>query len=397
MLAAVRGLGIPLPLVPMAAIIGCLVLVNMLTWLRLKQHWPVTDAELFAQLLIDVSALALLLYFSGGSTNPFVSLFLLPLTITAVALPWAYAWAMTAVTALCYSLLLFYYDPLPGASAVHDHMHAGHNDTFGLHVLGMWFNFILSAVLISFFAVRIAASLRERDHLLAIAREETLRNERIIALGTLAAGAAHELGTPLSTMAVIAHELQQEHANDPELSGNLAVLRDQVHNCKRILSELLASAGQSRAESSKRQPVDAFLAELMDRWQLMRPGIAAKTEWQGARPAPEILAEQTLSQAIMNLLNNAADASPQDIQVLGKWDEQALSIEIRDRGPGLTPEAAHNAGKPFFTTKAPGQGIGIGLFLANTTIERFGGAVRLFNREGGGATIQVMLPLQGSA
>lgn len=398
LLAATQWLDIALPIGLMLMVVAQLALINLLTWLRLRRPWPVSDAEVFAQLLVDIAALAMLLYFSGGSTNPFISLFLVPLTLAAAVLPAAYTWLMAAVTLVCYTVLLFYYLPINDITTA---MHASHDaammrrqDSFGLHVQGMWFNFVVSAGLIAFFVVRMAGSIRQRDRKLAIAREETLRNERIIALGTLAAGAAHELGTPLSSMAVLTHELQQEHANLPELVADLQLLRDQVDNCKRILNDLLASAGQARAEGGQRQALDQFLDGVMQKWTLMRPGRRCQARWDGTLPAPQIIAEQTLSQALLNLLNNAAEASPEGIEVSGHWHKNELFIEINDRGPGLTAEVLANAGQPFFTTKAPGQGIGIGLFLANATLERFGGTVKLFNREGGGATTQVLLPLE---
>jgi len=404
---ATQMLAIPLPLPPLLAVIGFLALGNGLTWWRLKQPWPVSDVELFGQLLLDVAALAGLLYFSGGSTNPFVSLFLLPLTIAAATLAPRYTWSMAALALGCYTLLMFNYVPLPSSVAVQaslppmmgmegsasDHMHMERGDGFGLHVLGMWFNFLVSACLIAFFVVRMAATIRERDRLLARAREEALRHEQIIGLGTLAAGAAHELGTPLSTMAVVIKELQHEVAAQPEVSESLATLREQVDQCKDILSRLLASADHARAEGGERRPVDAFFAELLDKWSLVRPGVRAAVHWDGAQPAPHILAEQTLFQALMSLLNNAADASPGEVEVEGRWSERELHLEIRDRGPGLAPDVMQRAGTPFFTTKAPGQGFGLGLFLANASIERAGGVVRLYNREGGGTRVEVTLPL----
>jgi len=402
-----QTLAIPLPLPSLLAVIGFLALCNALTWWRLKRPWPVGDPELFGQLLLDVAALAGLLYFSGGSTNPFVSLFLLPLTIAAATLAPRYTWSMAALALGCYTLLMFNYVPLPSSVAVQaslppmmgmegsasDHMHMERGDGFGLHVLGMWFNFLVSACLIAFFVVRMAATIRERDRLLARAREEALRHEQIIALGTLAAGAAHELGTPLSTMAVVIKELQREAAAQPEVSESLATLREQVDQCKQILSRLLASADHGRAEGGARRSVDAFLDELLDKWRLMRPGVRSTAHWEGAQPVPDILAEQTLFQALMSLLNNAADASPAEVEVEGHWSERELRLEIRDRGPGLAPDTMQRAGTPFFTTKAPGQGFGLGLFLANASIERAGGVVRLYNREGGGTRVEVTLPL----
>lgn len=374
-----------LPWMQMVAVTALLAILNLATWIRLYRNWPVSSIEFFAQLLVDVFALSTLLYFSGGSTNPFISLYLLPLTIAAAALPWAYTWVMAAITISCYTLLLFYYVPLP-------HDHEEHNTEFNLHVSGMWLAFVLSTVLIAWFVVKMGISIRERDKDLALAREQALRNEQIIALGTLAAGAAHELGTPLATMAVVTGELQKDYTENNEFQNNIRILRDQITHCKHMLTQLLADAGQARAEDGSGQAVDYFLRQVLDKWQLMRPSVKFTYRSKGVQPAPQILNTQLLSQSILNLLNNAADASLKHVEIEANWDHRELHLQILDYGAGLTGEAAQRAGQAFFTSKAPGKGFGIGLFLANANIERFGGSVRLTNREGGACT-QVTLPL----
>lgn len=219
-----------------------------------------------------------------------------------------------------------------------------------------------------------------------------MRNEQIIALGTLAAGAAHELGTPLATMAVVTGELQKDYTENSEFQNNIRILRDQITHCKHMLTQLLADAGQARAEDGSGQAVDFFLRQVLDKWQLMRPSVKFTYHGKGAEPVPQILNTQLLSQSILNLLNNAADASLKHVEIKANWDYRELHLEILDYGTGLTGEAAQRAGQAFFTSKAPGKGFGIGLFLANANIERFGGSVRLTNREGGACT-QVTLPL----
>jgi len=374
-----------LPWTEMVAVAILLAALNLATWVRLRRNWPVSSIEFFAQLLVDVFALSALLYFSGGSTNPFISLYLLPLTIAAAALPWIYTWAMAAITISCYTLLLFYYVPLP-------HDHSEHTSEFNLHVSGMWLAFVLSTVLIAWFVVKMGISIRERDKDLAQAREQALRNEQIIALGTLAAGAAHELGTPLATMAVVTRELQKEYPDNSEFQNDVKILRDQITHCKRTLTQLLADVGQARAEDGCGQAVDHFLQQVLDKWQLMRPMVKFSYRSNGVQPAPQILGAHLLSQSLLNLLNNAADASLDRIEIESRWDQQELLLEILDYGKGLSEEAVQRAGQAFFTSK-PGQGFGIGLFLANANIERFGGSVSLTNREGGGARTQVRLPL----
>ncbi len=380
------GLGVALPLGALGSIILAQALLNLFTWLRLGSSHRVTERELFAQLLLDVAALTALLYFSGGSTNPFVLLYLVPLTLTAAALPWLYAWIMMGVTTACYTLLMFAYVPLSHAAGMHD-------SDFDLHVMGMWVGFVVGAGLIAYFAVQMANTLRERDRMLASMREQALRNERIIALGGLAAGAAHELGTPLSTMAVVVKELDGEMQESPGVRSQLRILREQIDRCKAILSTLSASAGGARAEAGRRLALDVYLDDVRAQWHAMRPKASLQCRWDGPRPGPQILAERTLTQAITSILNNAADASPDIVEVDGRWSGDELVLEVCDRGPGLTQEEIEIAGKYRFTTKDPEEGLGLGLLLAQAMIERLGGSVHMYNRSGGGACVRIVLPL----
>ncbi|MEO8332447.1 MAG: ATP-binding protein [Gallionella sp.] len=395
---------------PMLLTIATLASLNLFSWLRLRSHKPVSNSELFVQLCTDVLALSILLYYGGGSTNPFISLYLLPLVIAAATLPGRYTWGMAALTAACYSLLMVYYIPLP-------HIHQHGDDAFNIHVMGMWLGFVISAVVVAYFVVQMAQAVRNRDEMLARVREEILRNERIVALGTQAAGAAHEMGTPLSTMAVVIGELKRDTADRPGWLDELSILDEQVRGCKRILDKIMANAQGIGAASLQR--ADSLVAEVLDEWQLLRPTAQyhysspdgttshstrlSKDDSQvagydkgrpGGVPAPFISVDATLRAALMNLLNNAADASPQPIEIHTGWDSSNFKLEIRDHGKGLSDEAATKAGSAFFTTKTGGHGLG--LLLANATIERMGGSVRLFNRKEGGATTLLTLPIARS-
>lgn len=395
---------------PMLGSVGFLTLANALTWWRLSFNYPVGSLELFLQLSVDVLELTVLLYYGGGSTNPFVSLYLLPLVIAAATLPRRDTWGMAALTLACYSLLMVWYVPLPAggheqhSSATQQMDHTQHNmdmtappaavittsplqEAFNTHVLGMWLGFVISAVVVAYFAVEMSRAVRIRDAQLTRVREEILRNERIVALGTQAAGAAHELGTPLSTMSVVIGEMRHE-CSDPEHRENLAILDDQVRNCKRILGSLLKHAQETSSELS----LEEFIRNVLDEWQLLRPTVHYLFQVSGIQPSPRVRADIALRSALLNLLNNAADASPDSMDIQLRWDDANVTLEIRDHGPGLTPEAASRAGSAFFTTKQEGRGLG--LFLANATMERLGGSVRLTNREGGGATTTVILPLR---
>ena len=370
---------------PMLLTVASLAAFNLYSWLRQRNSKPVTNPELFAQLCADVLALSVLLYYGGGSTNPFVSLFLLPQVIAAATLPGRYTWGMAMFTATCYSVLMFYYIPLPHNS------HHAINSAFDTHVRGMQLGFLISAVVVAYFVVQMTQAVRGRDEMLARVREEILRNERIVALGTQAAGAAHELGTPLSTMSVVIGELQRDTQALPEWRDNLVILDDQVHGCKRIIDKILANAQDTGIASL--QPVDRLVTEVLDEWQLLRPTAQYRyisSDTVGAA-LPLISVDATLRAALMNLLNNAADAAPQEIEIHSRCDAENFTLEIHDHGKGLSEEVARKAGSAFFTTKTEGHGLG--LFLANATIERLGGTVRLYNREQGGATTEIILPI----
>lgn len=376
-----------LPVAGILTALGVWVAVGLGSWLRLRRREEIPDRVFFAQLLVDIAILTALLYLSGGSTNPLTLLLLLPLIISAALLPGFYSWVIAVATVLCYTVLLYFYVPLPLSE------HLGHEE-FGLHVIGMWLGFVLSAGLIAGFVGRMGSTLRERDRLLAESKQRALRDERIIALGALAAGAAHELGTPLGTIALLSEEIEQEHAHaNEELAGRLHLLREQVRRCKHTLAMLSLSAGQSHAASGRRLPVDRYLQETVDHWRSLRPGVQLTVNIRGEGPPPVILAEQTLSQAVISIFNNAADASREGVEITALWAARHLRLEVSDRGQGIAPAAISAAGKAVFSTKGPGEGLGLGLYLAYSVIDRLGGEILLFNREGGGACTQVTLPL----
>lgn len=378
---------------PFLVSVSVLLAVAIAVQLRLRAAWPVTRAEFVANLVADIVLLGTSIYFAGGAANPMVALLMLPLIAAAIVLPQAHTWAIMALAVGCYGLLL----------ATNPSLANRHEDQFTIvlsasdqHLAGMWVSFSLTAAVVALLLTRMAQSLRERDSALARLREEALRDERIVALGTLAAGAAHQLGTPLGNVLMIADELERRYAGDGAARAELADLRGEIRRCKGILGDVVAAAGGARAEGGRLQPADAYLEALRDSWHLVRPAVRASFVWVGTRPAPMVFAEQALAQALVNLLDNAADAAPGEaVEVEGRCVGGALQIEIRDRGPGITPELQAKAGDVFFTReRSPNNmGLGIGLFLANATIERAGGSVRLTNREGGGALTQVTVPL----
>ncbi|MDO9220979.1 MAG: ATP-binding protein [Thiobacillus sp.] len=371
------GLHIPLPLLPMGAVLALLGAFALMTAWRLRLDAPATQMEFLTHLLADLTAFAVLVFFSGGATNPFVSLMLVPIIIAAISLRPRWVWLLASVAGGYYALLLFKYQPL----AIADPAAAS-----GMHLGGMWFNFLISAALIAFFITRMHAGLRARDGELAALREKQLRDERILALGTQAALAAHELATPLATIQITAHELAAEFANDPDIGADCQLLEKQAQACKQILSQLAARAQDSTPHATS---LDAWLAALVTHWQVIRPDVRLQTTL--APTQREFTPPEGLEQAILNVLNNAADASPADVELGASVTDDALWIDIADRGQGFTAAQKAQAGRVLFSGKA-GQGWGMGLMLTHATLERAGGALTLAERAGGGTLVRIQLP-----
>lgn len=212
---------------PIVITLSLLALLNLLTFMRLKQPLPVSALEFFIQLLLDVLALSIIFYFSGGASNPFISYFLVPICVAAATLSGSYTLITASLAVLSYSLLLFFNVPLPLVSPNHEHMH----QALSPHILGMWLNFFISAGLITFFVVRMARDLRAQEQQLNRKREDELRDEQLMAVATLAAGTAHELGTPLSTMKLLVSELRAEHIHNKPLQTDLQLLSQQLEQC----------------------------------------------------------------------------------------------------------------------------------------------------------------------
>ncbi len=376
------GLGIVLPLAPMGAVLLLLALFSLATGWRLRRGFPATQVEVLAQLLTDLTAFAVLVFFSGGVTNPFVSLMLVPVVVAAISLAAVWVWLLAAVASGFYLLLLFNHIPLAVADPV---------AATTMHLAGMWFNFVISAALIAFFVTRMNASLRERERQLGELREKTLRDERILALGMQAASAAHELATPLATITMTAGELAREFANDPDIGAECRRLDEQAVACKAILDRLAGRAHDSSAPHPA-QTMSQWLADAVERWQVVRPDAAVRLHTDGALATREIVPPEELEQALTNLFNNAADASPNAVEITATFDGNQLRIDIADRGPGFDAEARALAGRVRFTGK-PGRGMGLGLSLTHASVERLGGEVILTDREGGGSIVSVKLPL----
>ena len=374
-----------LPLRALLVLLALIIGLNVFTWLRLKTGQRINDREIFVQMLLDVAGLTGVFFYTGGASNPFVWFYLLPLMIAATILPRSHTWMMAAITVACYSTLFFIGTPAAE--------HAHHASGFQMHVFGMWLGFVMSAGFVAVIIVNMADSLRQRDHKLAQAREQALQNERLVALGTLATGAAHELGTPLGTMAILTAELEKQYTDElhPELHRKLGIMAEQVRRCKEVLSVISVSAGAGRAESGHRMAVGKYLDEVIAQWHAQRQAATLEADIDRFGPAGEIIAERTLTQALVNILNNAADASPDHVTLEAHWSTTELQLVIADRGPGLSKELISQIGKTPVSTKK--EGLGVGLYLAHATIQRLGGTLLVETPSGPGTRIVITLPL----
>lgn len=410
-LISVYGLDIPLHQAALTGVICFQALLNWYTWVRLSIEQPVTDNELAIQLCFDLIGITCILYFTGGATNPLTWVYLLPLIIAATVLPQTITWYLVIFASSSYTVLMRYYEPLPRImpmtlgdfpTAIAElpsnhklHLMMDHSD-IQLHVFGMWFGFVFSAVLVAYFVVGIADSVRKLDRKLAKAREQTLRNERVVALGTLAAGAAHEMGTPLGTMAILIHDMEKEfsHSRSQELSMKMKILREQVDRCKSALSVMSASAGELRAESGRIMPISRYLDDVVADWREQELATQLDYRKTGYEPSPDILAERTLTHALVNILNNAADVSPHRIEFRARWTPDHAVLEIFDEGPGIPPAVYANLGKNPVSSKE--HGLGVGLFLAFSAIERLGGKIDMQPRQNNrGTRTLITLPVSG--
>lgn len=385
-LSTPRVLDIPLPTLPMLVVIALMAGFNVLALRRVRGGTPIHSMEFFSQLCVDLAALSALLFLSGGAANPVISLLLVPVAVAALSLPGGFAAAIAALAVIVYSLLMWHFVPLTIADA---------ERATRLHLAGMWLTFVVSAIMIAWFVVRMTAAVRERDTRLAEAREQALRDERVVALGALAAGAAHELGTPLATMAVIAGDMERNEGLDEEARADLATLRQQIGACKGIITGLSERAGAGRGEDARPVCADLWLAELRDRWHVMRPHARSRLEIAGPLPAPVVIVETTLEQGLLNLFNNAANAGWGEVSISGEWDDRHLVVEVRDDGPGFPADVLKRAGREPLPAHAGGSGIG--LFLAHAAIGRVGGRLILGNPPGGGGLARVELPLAEGA
>lgn len=376
-----------LPFEKMMAAISILTIFNLFIYWRMKQNFPVTELEIAVQLGFDSFILAALLFHAGGSTNPFVSLFLVPIALSATFLSLRYVISIALLCIGLYSYLMVNHHHMPSSQG-------RFGGDFNLHVIGMWINFILSSIVTVLFITGLARTARERADKLASSEQERMRNEYVVSLGTLAAGTAHEISTPLSNIGMMADELHNS-PDDMELVKEFSQsIKEQQQHCVEQLQILRSASEQAEQDKSETMPVQDFVEDLLDRWASMRPEI--KITRKIAFPEnPVIKTDMTIAQAITNLLNNAADASMENKQpeviMTARIADDNLVLYIDDFGKGFSEDQARIAGDVSFTTKD--TGLGLGLILSHASLARFEGSLTLHQRDTG-VRSTVTIPLR---
>ncbi|HZX96700.1 MAG TPA: ATP-binding protein [Myxococcales bacterium] len=375
----------PLPIGPLLGICGALALGNLGVQIWLARGGRPSDRACALNLLADILELTALLAASGGHENPFAVLYLVHITIGAIVLParWSILLAMASIAAFS-ALQILPFHPL-----------LLRGDAPQLEQRGRWIAFVVAAAFISTFSLRMSESLRRRGEELDRARHDAEAAERLAALGTLAAGTAHELNTPLGTIQILAGELAAQLEGDRRAEAE--EIRRQVKRCKEIISSMLAPRGGADVEEAKEFEVAPVLEAAVRRWHEGRPGPKPELAVEeGVARARVRLPVRAFEQAIANLLDNAAEATEgrgaRDVRVSLNRAREDLVLTVVDNGVGVPEALLRRIGEPFFTTKEPGRGTGLGLYLARHVVEREGGEMSVESTEGRGTRITLRVP-----
>lgn len=378
-----RALEAALPAAPMLAVLGAILASNV----ALGRRATSANASILgATLIFDTLALTALLALSGGPSNPFSILFMVQITVAAVLLSRRWTWLVVGLSVACFGALFVVHKPLPAMS--HGHHHGG----FDLHLYGMFGAFALAAAAIAHVVTRIAEALRSREAELDLARRLAERNQRMAALTTLAGGAAHELGSPLATIAVAARELERAVRDDAPLADDVRLIRDEVGRCRRILDRMHNRATEEGGEAIESVTVATLVDALTESLSAPR---AARLRCQIDAPSQALrVPKEAFVQALVNLVDNAFDASSPDatVDLAASLEGTSVRFSVTDRGSGMPEDVAARAIEPFFTTKAAGHGMGLGLFLAQNVVDRVGGALRLESQPGVGTSARLEVP-----
>jgi two-component system, sensor histidine kinase RegB len=386
-LVVVFGARIPLPLPWLAVPIASMLLSNLLLSrliVRLGDR-----LALGVTLVLDVVALTIFLALTGGPANPLTLLYLVQITLSAVVLSRAWTWSLGILSILGFGFLFPFHIPLLALEGHHP------AQGFAVHMYGMWIAFVAAALLITFFIGEVSEALRRHERQSLELQIKLNRHEKLAAIGTLAAGAAHEMGTPLSTVAVVANDLERyahQVAHDANLAADAATIRAEVDRCASILRAMSAQGPEFVGESPAKIKLNALFEDLR---LSLPPASRDSVKVTAAEELEAYLPAETTRQVLAALVKNALDASApsESVELSVESSAGRLSFIVRDRGQGMSAETLAHLGEPFFTTKQPGSGMGLGTFLARTFAENLGGSLQFESECGQGTTVFLELPV----
>jgi two-component system sensor histidine kinase RegB len=340
--------------------------------------------------VLDTLCLTGVLTLTGGPTNPFSLLYLVQITLSATILTKPWTRLLGALSSLCFGLLFWKYRPIPLLEMHHP------ADATNLHLIGMWISFSVAAFLIAMFSGKISELLRQREDSLLRMEGELAKKDRLASLVTLAAGAAHELNTPLGTIAVVAKELERvatNALNNSSIAEDTRLIRAEVDRCREILWRMSVQGAEPAAEVPERVDAGELLAQICrDSQQASRLKIDLEDP-----PALQVftIPRRSVQQALIPLVKNALEASARDslVRISALQVGEVLRFVVVDRGAGMSPEVLRRIGEPFFTTKEPGKGMGLGVFLVRTLAEQLGGSLTFESSVDGGTSAILELPV----
>ncbi|NNE22024.1 MAG: ActS/PrrB/RegB family redox-sensitive histidine kinase [Rhizobiales bacterium] len=393
-------LGFQLPLGACLAVIALSAWLNVFLSLRWRTSIRLNERYAAALLAYDLIQLAVLLYMTGGLENPFSFLFLVPVTVSATSLPLERTIWLCGIALLAVTILAFKHMPLPWGPADEIILPS-------LYISGVWAALCCGLIFSALYVSKIATESREMSDALAATEEVLAREQKLHALDGLAAAAAHELGTPLATISLVAHELERDHRNDDNLREDLELLVSQADRCRDILSKLADRDAQSD-EMFARLKVLVMIDEIAD--PLRGPDVEIKVNAPAKSGVgisePVFPRNPAIIYGLGNLMENAVDFAANVVEIDISWDSEEVVVVIRDDGPGFAQDVIDRLGEPFVTTR-PGyggnavspdrdthQGMGLGFFIAKTVLERSGASVALANRAGPdtGAIVHIAWP-----
>lgn len=327
----------------------------------------------------DLAAMTAVLAASGGAANPLSALFFVHVALAASLLPARTTFALAALAALLFGALFL----LPSGACCANH---AANGTFSTHLVGMWLAFVLGAGLVAYFLTRVRRELEAREAEIATLRREADEASRFVALGTLAAGTAHELATPLGTVAVLAGELAE--ADVPAAARAQALeIAAQVRRCREVIGRMRGGVAAS-ANAGAEVALGPATARAIATWRAAHPDVEVVLEGDDEARARVPLSAEDVEAAVGALLDNAlhatrAAAARVPIRVVVRAGRGGAELRVEDAGAGVAPELTGRLGEPFLTTKEPGEGMGLGLYLVRTLLEQAGGRLEVTSRPDG--------------